>query len=138
MPIRELIEIAGGLPSDSAKVILGGPMMGKAVSNLDAPIPKGCSGILILNEAHAHRSETSSCIRCGKCVFCMSYGTRNLISWPNCQKIICSRERKKNSSPHVWNVAVVLIVVRQTVLYSIIYELGKNAVNQIIRSRKQS
>ena len=46
----------------------------------------------------------------------------NLISWPNCQKIICSRERKKNSSPHVWNVAVVLIVVRQTVLYSIIYE----------------
>ena len=68
MPIRELIEIAGGLPSDSAKVILGGPMMGKAVSNLDAPIPKGCSGILILNEAHAHRSETSSCIRCGKCV----------------------------------------------------------------------
>ena len=29
---------------------------------------------------------------------------------------------KKNSSPHVWNVAVVIIVVRQTVLYSIIYE----------------
>lgn len=120
MPIRELIEIAGGLPSDSAKVILGGPMMGKAVSNLDAPIPKGCSGILILNEAHAHRSETSSCIRCGKCVSACPMGLEPYLL-PNCQKIICSRDGKR-LTPHVWNVAVVLIVVRQTVLYSIIYE----------------
>ena len=46
MPIRELIEIAGGLPSDSAKVILGGPMMGKAVSNLDAPYSQRLFGYL--------------------------------------------------------------------------------------------
>jgi electron transport complex protein RnfC len=43
-------------------------MMGKALINTDAPITKGCSGILIMNQKEAKRAEIQNCIRCAKCV----------------------------------------------------------------------
>lgn len=67
-PIEHLIEAAGGLPEDTAKVINGGPMMGKALKNLDAPVTKATSGILVLPEIDTLRQEALPCIRCGKCV----------------------------------------------------------------------
>ncbi len=67
-PISDLIEKAGGLPEDTAKVINGGPMMGKSLSTLDAPVVKGSSGILLMKEAEARRKEIKPCIRCTKCV----------------------------------------------------------------------
>ncbi|HHJ09978.1 MAG TPA: electron transport complex subunit RsxC [Bacteroidetes bacterium] len=67
-PIAEVIEAAGGLPDDTGKVVLGGPMMGKAVSKLDIPVTKGTSGILIIPEGEAHRKPVQPCIRCAKCV----------------------------------------------------------------------
>ena len=67
-PISKLIEIAGGLPEDTAKVIGGGPMMGRAIINVDAPIVKGSSGILIINNKEAARKSSRTCIRCAKCV----------------------------------------------------------------------
>ena len=35
-PIRYIIDTLGGMPEDAVKVISGGPMMGKAIANLDA------------------------------------------------------------------------------------------------------
>ena len=67
-PIRSLIEFCGGLPQDAGKVINGGPMMGRAVANLDAPVTKGTSGILIIREKGAVRKPALSCIKCAKCV----------------------------------------------------------------------
>jgi len=67
-PIRELIEAAGGLPENSAKIIGGGPMMGKALVNTDVPVTKGSSGILILTEDDTKRKPIYDCIRCAKCV----------------------------------------------------------------------
>ncbi|MFI3332867.1 MAG: electron transport complex subunit RsxC [Rikenellaceae bacterium] len=67
-PISSLIEIAGGLPEDTGKVINGGPMMGRAMVNLDSPVTKGCSGITILNSKDAKRGVESACIKCAKCV----------------------------------------------------------------------
>ncbi|MFR9593578.1 MAG: electron transport complex subunit RsxC, partial [Rikenellaceae bacterium] len=49
-PISALVELAGGLPEDTGKVINGGPMMGRAMVNLDSPVTKGCSGITILSD----------------------------------------------------------------------------------------
>ena len=37
-PISKLIEAAGGLPENTAKVIGGGPMMGRTIVNIDSPI----------------------------------------------------------------------------------------------------
>jgi electron transport complex protein RnfC len=67
-PVSSLIEHAGGLPEDTAKVINGGPMMGKALSNLDVPVVKGSSGIVIVREDEAGRKEVKPCIRCTRCV----------------------------------------------------------------------
>ncbi|MFI3281276.1 MAG: electron transport complex subunit RsxC [Rikenellaceae bacterium] len=67
-PISSLIEIAGGLPEDTGKVVNGGPMMGRAMINLDSPVTKGCSGITILSQKDAKRGEESACIKCAKCV----------------------------------------------------------------------
>jgi Na+-translocating ferredoxin:NAD+ oxidoreductase subunit C len=66
-PIAQLIEAAGGIPEDTGKVVNGGPMMGKALSNTDAPVTKGTSGILLFREMEASRKETANCIRCGRC-----------------------------------------------------------------------
>ena len=67
-PITELIEKAGGLPENLGKVIGGGPMMGKALMSVEAPIVKGSSGILLVPENEAKRASVQNCIRCGRCI----------------------------------------------------------------------
>jgi electron transport complex protein RnfC len=67
-PISMLVENAGGLPGDTAKVINGGPMMGKAIPSLDIPVIKGSSGILLIPGSESRRKEVKPCIRCSKCV----------------------------------------------------------------------
>ncbi len=58
----------GELPATTGKVISGGTMMGKAISNLDAPTTKGASSVLVMDEAESRRRPESNCIRCGKCI----------------------------------------------------------------------
>lgn len=67
-PIKDLVNKVGGLPEGTRKIINGGPMMGKAIKNLDVPVTKGTSGILVIPEGEASRGEPKSCIRCGDCV----------------------------------------------------------------------
>lgn len=67
-PIADLIAAAGGLPTDTGKVVNGGPMMGKALTDLSAPVTKGTSGILVFNDKETPRKTMLNCIRCGRCV----------------------------------------------------------------------
>ena len=68
-PMSYLIEKAGGLVAEPKKVIMGGPMMGTAVTSLDVPVIKGTSGVLVLSESKVeHLTGEGSCLRCGKCV----------------------------------------------------------------------
>ena len=67
-PISTLIELAGGLPEGDVKVVNGGPMMGRAMVNIDSPVTKGCSGITVFSGEDARRVPTSECITCAKCV----------------------------------------------------------------------
>jgi len=67
-PIGKLIEAAGGMPDDTGKIVNGGPMMGKAVNNLNVPVVKGTSGIIVFPLSESERSESNPCIRCAKCV----------------------------------------------------------------------
>ena len=67
-PVSALIDAVGGLPEDTGKVINGGPMMGKALSELDVPVTKGTSGILVFTEEEAHRKQVQNCIRCARCL----------------------------------------------------------------------
>ena len=65
--LNEIIEYCGGLPQDSGKIISGGPMMGKAISVVDAPTVKTTASILIMGEKEASRKCETNCLRCGKC-----------------------------------------------------------------------
>ena len=67
-PITNLIEAAGGLPEGDVKVVNGGPMMGRAMVNIDSPVTKGCSGITVYCGSDAKRVDAESCIKCAKCV----------------------------------------------------------------------
>ncbi|MBR4134231.1 MAG: electron transport complex subunit RsxC [Bacteroidales bacterium] len=67
MPLSYIAEYAGGVPEGAAKIISGGPMMGRAVANMDACTVKGSSSLLYLSEGATKRSEPGNCIRCGRC-----------------------------------------------------------------------
>ena len=64
----ELIETAGGLTFDAARVLAGGPMMGFTLGDLDTPVTKGTSGITVLTLDDLQQIEETACVRCGLCV----------------------------------------------------------------------
>ncbi|MBR4304623.1 MAG: electron transport complex subunit RsxC [Clostridia bacterium] len=67
-PISHIIEQAGGLKSEAFKVLIGGPMLGTAVSSLDQPIQKVANAVLFMTKKEAAQLEPSVCIRCGRCM----------------------------------------------------------------------
>ncbi len=68
MPIKDIIGQCGGLKTRPARMVLGGPMMGRAVDSLDTPINKGTSGLLLLSSDELPQTRPSACLRCGRCL----------------------------------------------------------------------
>jgi Na+-translocating ferredoxin:NAD+ oxidoreductase subunit C len=66
-PVKSLIEFCGGYAGEVGKLIVGGPMMGIAVSSDEVPVLKGMSGVLVLDPAATVFAE-HDCIRCGRCI----------------------------------------------------------------------
>jgi Na+-translocating ferredoxin:NAD+ oxidoreductase subunit C len=66
--LRDVIEFCGGLTDDAAEVLMGGPMMGIPQPDLDAPITKGATGVIVLTESDVARRRTLPCIQCGHCL----------------------------------------------------------------------
>ena len=66
--IGDIVKYLGGLKPDLAKIVMGGPMMGFAVSSLDIPVTKTTSAVLFLTEAETDTEPHSQCIRCGWCL----------------------------------------------------------------------
>jgi electron transport complex protein RnfC len=67
--VSDLIEFAGGFSGGVGRVIAGGPMTGPALADLDVPIAKGSSGIVVLgpDEIAPLVEGDQACIRCGRC-----------------------------------------------------------------------
>ena len=68
MKLSDLVQQAGGLAGPPAKVVVGGPMMGVAIFDINVPIVKTTSGVLFLTEQEAYIPPEKNCIRCGQCV----------------------------------------------------------------------
>lgn len=71
-PVEALIEFCGGVTEKSAKVVMGGPMMGLAIADLSTPITKTGGAVTVLTryqigQAKFERRQTA-CIRCGRCL----------------------------------------------------------------------
>lgn len=64
----DILDLCGGLPACDNKVLSGGPMMGKALVSLEAPVVKGTNCLTVLSDDEARREKPSPCIRCAKCV----------------------------------------------------------------------
>jgi electron transport complex protein RnfC len=66
--LRDLLDYCGGLAPDAAEVIIGGPMMGQAQANLDAPVLKGTTGVVVLQRQETRLEKVYPCIHCGRCL----------------------------------------------------------------------
>lgn len=130
-----LIEAAGGLPEDTGKVVNGGPMMGKAISDTNVPVTKGTSGILIFNKQESKRAKTYNCIRCARCTFVCPQGLEPF----NLKNISEINDWEKLENEHVMDCiecgSCSYTCPAGVPLLDYI-RLGKSTVSQIIRSRK--
>ncbi|MEE0283291.1 MAG: RnfABCDGE type electron transport complex subunit C, partial [Lachnospiraceae bacterium] len=67
----ELLEAAGGIKpgSEARKILCGGPMMGIAMSTLDAPVAKNNNALTVLasDEVELAEQQMTACLRCGRC-----------------------------------------------------------------------
>ncbi len=66
--IGAVIEFAGGLDGEAGKVIVGGPMTGRAVYSLDEPVVKTTGAILAFSKNDSVEKSASACIHCGRCI----------------------------------------------------------------------
>jgi electron transport complex protein RnfC len=66
--LNDFVEMAGGLKCSPAKIVIGGPMMGVAIFDINVPVVKTTSGVLFLTEDEAYIPPEQNCIRCGQCV----------------------------------------------------------------------
>ena len=67
-PMRNVVDLCGGITSTSSRILLGGPMMGMVQKTLDIPVVKGTSGILILTTNEVKDLSQYNCIRCSRCL----------------------------------------------------------------------
>lgn len=67
-PFNHLIQYCGGVKEGTARVFMGGPMMGIAQYDLNVPVVKATSAIICTTNTTQKRVETRPCIRCGNCV----------------------------------------------------------------------
>jgi electron transport complex protein RnfC len=67
-PVSNLIDLCGGYAAGAARLILGGPMMGYALSSDRNPVIKAANCILVLTEDDIRPPQPEMpCIRCGEC-----------------------------------------------------------------------
>jgi len=66
--LRDLLVFCDGVTTDAAEVIIGGPMMGQAQANLDAPVLKGTTGVVVLEKHETRLEKVYPCIHCGRCL----------------------------------------------------------------------
>lgn len=65
--IFEIIDYCGGYKSPPKKVIMGGPMMGRAIYHDGNSLIKHNNAILAFSEEAAYMEKETPCINCGRC-----------------------------------------------------------------------
>jgi Na+-translocating ferredoxin:NAD+ oxidoreductase RnfC subunit len=89
-PFRECIEAAGGLTTDDPVMCIGGLLMGETTDDLDRPITKTTTGVVILPRTHhvmerklkpAKAQAGIGKSACDQCRYCTEYCPRFLLGY---------------------------------------------------------
>ncbi|MBN1463347.1 MAG: electron transport complex subunit RsxC [Paludibacteraceae bacterium] len=134
-PFSQLIDFCGGLPNDTAKIVGGGPMMGKALVSVDVPMTKGSSGLLMIPEAEAQRQTIRNCIRCGKCVSACAMGIEPFLLMATSERAMWEEAESAHIMDCIECGSCMFVCPSNRPLLDYI-RLGKAKVGAIIRSRK--
>lgn len=65
--VSDLVEFCGGYRKEPKKIILGGPMMGKAIYSDEIPTVKATGAVLCFSKETATVKDETACINCGRC-----------------------------------------------------------------------
>lgn len=65
--INDVIGFCGGYKEEPRKILMGGPMMGRAIFSDEMPIVKNNNAILAFSKAQSLVKEETACINCGRC-----------------------------------------------------------------------
>jgi Na+-translocating ferredoxin:NAD+ oxidoreductase RnfC subunit len=86
--IREVLNLAGGITASEYVVICGGPMTGAVQHDIDAPVTKTTSGIIVLPADHPHAKRKTQSPQgilmrgkssCDQCMYCTELCPRYLL-----------------------------------------------------------
>ena len=90
-PYRALIDAAGGTRATSPVILDGGAMMGKLVTDIDTPVTKLTSGLIVLDASHElirrrqaprRHVENVGLSACDQCYYCTEFCPRFLLGHP--------------------------------------------------------
>jgi electron transport complex protein RnfC len=94
-----LIDSCGGLTDDAHEIVFGGPMMGAPQANLDVPVLKGTTGVIVLSKDETRRQESYPCIRCGHCLdACPVFLNPQLLG-----KLAIAGRYQETEQHHIWD-----------------------------------
>ena len=68
MSYQELIEEVGGVKEANKKIVIGGPMMGTSVAEIEGAITKGSSAVISFIKDPIEKNKETNCINCGRCI----------------------------------------------------------------------
>lgn len=65
--VSDVIEFCGGYKEEPKKILMGGPMMGRAIYSDQMPVVKNNNAILAFSKKQSLVKEETACINCGRC-----------------------------------------------------------------------
>ena len=65
--VHDVIGFCGGYKQEPRKILMGGPMMGRAIPSDEMPIVKNNNAILAFSKEKSLVKEETACINCGRC-----------------------------------------------------------------------
>lgn len=65
--VGDLLTALGLGETDPARVVIGGPMQGKAIASLDTPIDKFSHGLFLVADHELPSERNLICVHCGRC-----------------------------------------------------------------------
>ncbi len=77
--VADVAEFCGGYNREPKKIILGGPMMGRAINSDSVPTMKNTGSILLFGNEAAQVKEETACINCGRCHTACPFGLMPMI-----------------------------------------------------------